>query len=183
MAIRPVLAVTDKFVILAMSADHARALIDRALDGQSTLAANPVYTQAMTRLGAGGHAYVYCDLPQLVERGHPLLQEALRALGPNEFIETDKLPSAAILARHLTPLGMVSVASGDHSTTTMISPMGGAAVIGAAVLGGGVYAVGRMGESVESAFTGAWPKPFSGKDVRPEPPARPEVESGTAPTR
>lgn len=179
----PTLAVTDNFLILASSDNHARSLIDRMRERPPTLSDNPDYIDAMNRLTNSGHAYLYFDLAQLTQRGHPLLQQTLRSMPPNEFIDATAFPSATTFARHLSPMVIGSHTATNGQTTTMISPMGSATILIGVIATAIVQAGNVIAEMGGTGITGSWPTPFSGKDVPPSPPARREAGSGNPSSR
>jgi hypothetical protein len=175
------LAVSDEFLILASSDDHARSLIDRTREHKPTLTDNPDYIGAMSRLTNTGYAYLYLDMVQLMERAHPHLHQALQSAPRNEFIDPAKLPAATTFTRHLSPMVIGSHVSEHGQTMTMISPMGSATILIGAFATAIVHAGNLIADWSDSPVTGSWPNPFSNKDVPQPPPAHREAVS-EAPT-
>ena len=109
--IAPTYAVTDGFLILALTPDYARELLAQLKQSKPTLASSASYQQAMSRLPpANACAYGYCDLNAVFRPLYTRLRAFATDGSPGLFAGLNKLPQTETIARHLTPFAAATVA-------------------------------------------------------------------------
>jgi hypothetical protein len=119
--VSPSYVVTDKFLILSLTADYARTLVAQSKGSGPTLVDNSVFTEALCRVPAASTSLTYCDVRSLFV---PLYALALAHAAPNEFVDFGKLPKAETLAKHLAPFISATVDTRTAQITTTFSTLG-----------------------------------------------------------
>jgi hypothetical protein len=139
----PSYVVSDRFFLLTLQTDTAKALLSKLETNGKTLADNPAYQQAMQMLPLGAHSYSYLDTKGLFEQAFsqaaPRLQEHASELGAwSEFLNVKKLPTTRTISQHLQTSAAAQVVDKDGFTTVIVSPVGMPGVVVGGMIGAGV---------------------------------------------
>jgi hypothetical protein len=119
--VAPSYVVTDKFMILSLSADYARTLVAQSKGSGPTLAGNSTFTEALRRVPATSTSFTYCDVRSLFV---PLFALARAHTDVNDLFDFQKLPKTETLAKHLAPFVSATVDTPSVQTTTTFSTLG-----------------------------------------------------------
>ena len=130
--VSPSYVVTDKFLILALTADYARTLVAQSQGSAPTLVGNADFTGATKRVPDRTASFTYCDLPRVFSALYALVRANTPA---NEFVDLSKLPKIETVTNHLAPFVSATVDTPARQTTTTYSPLGKPLTIVAGVAG------------------------------------------------
>jgi len=104
--VAPTLALSEKFLVLGLSADAVSGALTRLKDGTARLNTSSAYTAAEGTVSAPTSSYGYLDLRGVFERAYgtfrPFLAMTL-AFSPDaaKYIDVAKLPSTETISKHL----------------------------------------------------------------------------------
>ncbi len=108
-ALRPTLAVSERFMVAGLDTASVEAALERAGSSSSNLSSSVGYKRAAQALPDPTNMFTYIDLGLLYTRLDATLRPMLlmsAAFMPsmNDYVDVSKLPPAEIIARHLTPI-------------------------------------------------------------------------------
>ena len=116
----PTVAVTEKFVLIGLSADSVATGLAQMKSGKGRIDSTPAYGAATGGLAAPTSGFGYIDLKTLFERGYGPMKSLLGvglafSSDAGQMLDAGKLPPAEIISRHLGPI-VYSQASNEHGT-------------------------------------------------------------------
>jgi hypothetical protein len=130
--VSPSYVITDKFLILSLTADYARALVQQSKSSGTTLVGNARFTDTLRRVPASTTSFTYCDLPSVLVA----LYAQARANAPaNDYVDFSNLPPIETLTKHLAPFVSATVDTPAAQSTTTFSTLGKPLTILAGVAG------------------------------------------------
>jgi hypothetical protein len=107
-SLTPTAALTDKFLVIGLSAPEIIAALEQLKSGQMAIANTPAYGVAVKAVGAPTSGFAYLDLKALFERSYGTLRPFLAMslmFSPEagQYLDAGKLPNAETIGKHLTP--------------------------------------------------------------------------------
>lgn len=104
----PAMAMTPKFVVLGAQAHAVRAVASRFDGASADVTQSAAFHEVAWRVSTPTTAFAYLDLRSLFERSYETLRPFLAmslALSPetSPYFDSSRLPSPAVIARHLGP--------------------------------------------------------------------------------
>jgi hypothetical protein len=108
-ALRPTIAISERFMVLGLDTVSVEAAIEHAAAGSVNLSSAPAYKRAVQALPEPRNMFTYLDLGLLYTRLDAALRPMLlmsAAFMPaiNEYVDVSKLPAAEVITRHLSPI-------------------------------------------------------------------------------
>jgi hypothetical protein len=108
-ALRPTIAISERFMVIGIDTASVESAIERASAGSINLSSAPAYKHAIQALPEPTKMFTYFDLGLLYTRLDAALRPMLlmsSAFMPamNEYVDVSKLPPAEVIARHLSPI-------------------------------------------------------------------------------
>ncbi|HUK81636.1 MAG TPA: hypothetical protein VLZ12_03295 [Verrucomicrobiae bacterium] len=122
-SIAPTYLAVDKFLVLALTPDYARELVNQFKDGKRTLLANPAFELPMKRLPKAAATLTYCDLRTVYSQLYALAH-ANASTDTNQFLQLSRLPQVETIEKHLSPYMSVTVESEKNTASIALSPLG-----------------------------------------------------------
>ena len=154
LAVAPVLALTEKFLVLGFSPDAAQQAVARLKSGPAVIAQTPAWQGAVQAVGAPTSGFGYLDMKTLIERSYgtvrPLIAMSL-AFGAEagQSFDAGKLPATETLSRHFSPSVYSQSVNAEGTLVESSGTLTFNQVLIAAI-GGGVAAAFPMIESTLS---------------------------------
>ena len=142
--ITPVLALTEKFLVLGFSPAAAETAVARLKSGRSVIAQTPGYQGAAKELGHPTAGFGYLDMKTLFERSYGTLRPLIAmSLAFNQdagqYLDAGKLPGTETISRHLTPSVYSQSVTADGTLVESVGTLTfNQVLIGA--IGGGIVA-------------------------------------------
>ena len=108
--VTPTLTLTDKHLIIGLSAAGVRAVAAHEKAGGTNFTGSEAYKVATATVGKPNVASVYVDTKPLFERTYatlkPLAMFGAAFAGPqvNDYVDLSKLPDGEAISKHLTPI-------------------------------------------------------------------------------
>ena len=178
--VTPTLTLTDKHLIVGLSAAGVRAAAGREKTGGANVTAGAAYKTASGTVGKPNLATTYIDAKPLFERTYaalkPLAFFGAAFAGPrlNDYVDLSKLPEGEDIARHLTPI-VLAEKSDDQGV--LLESVGPVTFIQASA-GVGIMVGAAAVPMLQKQFAGAAHKggPGDGEDApesTPEPSPQP----------
>ena len=151
-ALRPTIAVSERFMVAGLDTASVESAIERAGTSALNLSSSAVYKRAAHALPDPTNMFTYIDLGLLYTRLDAALRPMLlmsAAFMPamNDYVDVTKLPTAEIIAKHLSPI-VSSQRYRDHGYITesigpiTLSQTGLGAVL---IAGAGAFAYDQTG--------------------------------------
>ena len=109
MEFSPTVALTEKFVLIGLTADSVANGLAQMKSGQGRIDGTPTYGAAASAVAAPTSGFGYIDLKTLFERGYGPLKSLL-GVGlaftdeAGQYFDAGKLPPAETISRHLGPI-------------------------------------------------------------------------------
>jgi hypothetical protein len=108
-ALRPTIAISERFMVVGLDMATVESAIERASAGGVNLSSAPSYKRAVQTLPEPKNMFTYFDLGLLYTRLDAALRPMLlmgAAFMPaiGEYVDVSKLPPAEVIARHLSPI-------------------------------------------------------------------------------
>jgi hypothetical protein len=127
-AIRPVIAVSNRVMIAGLDKTTVEAAVHRSETSPSGLAQSDRYKRAARSVPAPTNFFGYIDLGLLYTRLDATLKPMLfmsAAFMPaiNDYVDVSKLPAAQIVTRHLTPIVSSQQYKGNGYVAESIGPL------------------------------------------------------------
>ena len=109
LALRPTIAISERFMVAGMDTPSVESAIERASSGSPNLSSAIAYKHAVRALPDPTNMFTYLDLGLLYTRLDAALRPMLlmgAAFMPamNDYVEVAKLPPPEVIARHLSPV-------------------------------------------------------------------------------
>ncbi len=109
LTLHPTIAVSDRFMVAGLDTASVASAMERAGGGSLDLASSAAYKRAAQMLPEPSNMFAYVDLGLLYTRLDAALRPMLlmsSAFMPamNDYVDMSKLPSAEIVAKHLSPI-------------------------------------------------------------------------------
>ncbi len=144
-SIAPVLALSDKILVVGSNESAVEAAVKRSAEGNSELASSESFRAAEHSVPAAKQAFFYIDTALLYTRLDAAVRPILMmgaAFMPsiNENVDLNKLPPAEAITRHLSPIVMSQNYETDGYVTESVGPVtiyqaaAGAALIAGAAM-------------------------------------------------
>jgi hypothetical protein len=175
--IAPTYTTVDGFLIVALTPDYARELIDNQTLKKPNLTASAEFQKATAPLPPTGIDFTYLDFRGL----YPHLVDLTQRIPANAMIDLRKLPATETVTKHLFPLVSATIATNDVRISHSYSPFGTPVGIAAAIIGSALIdkAATLPGADTTSSIES---RPSSNTAVRRSPPENQTAASQT-PTR
>ncbi len=107
-ALAPTAALTEKFLVVGLSAAEVNAALAQLKTGQTAITSTPAYGETVKAVAAPTAGFGYLDMKTLFERAYGMLRPFIAmslAFSPDsgKYIDAGKLPSTETISKHLTP--------------------------------------------------------------------------------